>query len=220
MPLNVRVTTVLEEINGSNTVYRWYAESADNDGLNPASVALGTGRISFDGKGDFVGVTNETVSLERRNSPAVSPLEFKLDFSPMSGLASIEAQMSVARQDGSPPGTLTDFSVGEDGLVQGIFDNGTTKDLGQIRMARFANPNGLEQRDQNMFANGVNAGIAFSNPGENGAGAIAAGAVELSNSDVGSNLVELVMASTLYRGNTRVINTAQELLDELMNMRR
>jgi flagellar hook protein FlgE len=87
-------------------------------------------------------------------------------------------------------------------------------------MARFANPNGLEQRDQNMFANGVNAGIAFSNPGENGAGAIAAGAVELSNSDVGSNLVELVMASTLYRGNTRVINTAQELLDELMNMRR
>ena len=220
VPLNVRVTTVLEEINGSNTVYRWYAESADNDGLNPASVALGTGRISFDGKGDFVGVTNETVSLERRNSPAASPLEFKLDFSPMSGLASTEAQMSVARQDGSPPGTLTDFSVGEDGLVQGIFDNGTTKDLGQIRMARFANPNGLEQRDQNMFANGVNAGIAFSNPGENGAGAIAAGALELSNSDVGSNLVELVMASTLYRGNTRVINTAQELLDELMNMRR
>jgi flagellar hook protein FlgE len=220
VPLNVRITTVLEEINGTNTVYRWYAESADNDSLNPATVALGTGRISFDGQGDFIDVTNELVSLERRNSPAFSPLEFKLDFSPMSGLASEEPQMTVARQDGSPPGTLTDFVIGEDGLVQGVFDNGTTKDLGQIRMAKFANPNGLEQRGQNMYANGINAGLSFANPGEDGAGALAAGALELSNSDVGRNLVELVLASTLYRGNTRVINTAQELLDELMNLRR
>jgi flagellar hook protein FlgE len=51
-------------------------------------------------------------------------------------------------------------------------------------------------------------------------GSVIAGAVELSNTDIGKNLIDLVLATTMYRGNARVISTAQELLDELMNLRR
>ena len=54
-------------------------------------------------------------------------------------------------------------------------------------------------------------------PGASGIGSLTAGAVELSNTDIGQNLIELILASTQYRGGTRVITTAQQLLDELLN---
>ena len=88
-------------------------------------------------------------------------------------------------------------------------------------MARFANNSGLEQVGSNMFAASVNSGLPIqSDPGSQGIGAIKAGAVELSNTDIGQNLIELITASTQYRGGARVITTVQQLLDELLALRR
>jgi flagellar hook protein FlgE len=88
-------------------------------------------------------------------------------------------------------------------------------------MARFANNAGLQQVGDNVFTSGVNSGEAIQgNPGENGIGNLTAGAVELSNTDIGQNLIKLILASTQYRGGTRVITAAQQLLDELMSLRR
>ena len=140
----------------------------------------------------------------------------------MSGLASTTpSELAAARQDGSAAGTLTNFIIAEDGLIHGVFSNGVTRDLGQIRLARFANPSGLEQLGENLFATGVNSGLPIEgNPNANGIGAIKAGAIELSNTDIGKNLIDLILASTQYRANTRVITTSQQLLDELLNLRR
>jgi len=116
---------------------------------------------------------------------------------------------------------LTSFIVGEDGTIRGVFSNGITRDLGQIRLARFGNPAGLEQKGENLYSTGVNSGLAvMGNPGEQGIGSIIAGATELSNTDIGSNLIDLILASTMYRGNTRVITTSQEMLDELLALQR
>lgn len=219
--LGVRVTAVLENVTGSATTYRWYADSASNDPTSGIDITVGTGLITFDGEGRFVQATNSTVSIDRRNVPSASPLEFDLDFRQISGLAASRATLAASSQDGAPPGTLTSFSIGEDGVVRGLFDNGISQNLGLIRMARFTNPTGLEQRGENLFAGGVNSGLPVSgNPGENGIGTIVAGAVELSNTDIGANLIDLVLATTQYRGNTRVITAAQQLLDELLNLRR
>ncbi len=220
IPLNVRVTAVLETRTGSATTYRWFAESAQNDPLTGSEVSVGTGLVTFDGEGSYVSNTNNTVAVERRNFPSSTPLQFDLDFSKMSGLSANVASMSASKQNGSAAGTLTSYVVGEEGLVRGVFSNGNTRDLGQIRLAKFSNPAGLEQRGQNMFASGVNAGISFANPGVDGSGKLVAGAVELSNTDIGKNLIDLVLATTLYRGNTRVVTTSQQLLDELLNLRR
>lgn len=220
IPLNVRVTAVLEERTGSATTYRWFAESPDNDPLNGNSINAGTGLISFDGEGSFLSATNSTVAINRSNIPSTTPLEFNIDFTNLSGLAAEDASIAATQQDGAPAGTLSDFIVGEDGLVRGVFTNGNTRDLGQIRLAKFTNPAGLEQKGQNAFAAGINSGISFINPGAGGGGKLIAGAVELSNSDIGENLVDLVLATTFYRGNTRVISTSQQLLDELLNLRR
>jgi flagellar hook protein FlgE len=220
--MNVRVTAILEQKTDSATVYRWFADSADNEPRDGSpAIAVGTGLVTFDGEGNFVSGTNLSISIKRELGPSASPLEFDLDFSKVSGLAANRASLSAARQDGSPSGQLTSYIIGEDGLIRGVFSSGVTRDLGQIRLARFANPIGLEQRGQNLFAQGVNSGLpVVADPGDQGIGSLVAGATELSNTDVGRNLIDLVLATTQYRGNSRVISTAQELLDELLNLRR
>ena len=221
VPLDVRLTAVLEERSGTATTYRWFADSRDNDPLTGADIAVGTGLVVFDGEGNLINSTNSTVSIDRRTVPATSPLEFDLDFSTVSGLANSASRLAAARQDGSAPGSLASFVIGEEGTIRGVFTNGVARDLGRIRLARFSNPAGLEQRGQNMFGLGVNSGLPVEgNPGEAGLGSLIGGAVELSNTDIGENLVDLILATTQYRGNTRVITAAQQLLDELLNIRR
>jgi flagellar hook protein FlgE len=219
--VNVRVTAVLESLSDNATVYRWFADSGDNSPVSGAGVAVGTGLITFDGAGKMVSTTNDAVSVERRNMPPFDPLVFNLDFSQVSGLAAPTSSLAAARQDGSPPGTLTSYLIGEDGVIRGVFSSGVTRDLGQIRLARFANPGGLVQRGENMFSQGLNSGLPIEgNPNTSGIGSLIGGAVELSNTDIGKSLIELVLATTQYRGNARVITTAQQMLDELMNLRR
>jgi len=223
IPLRVRLTAVLESTSSTETVYRWFADSPDNDppGTTNVSSSVGTGLIRFDGEGNFVSASNSTVSISREDVPSSSPLEFNLDFTQLSGLAATSSTLAATRQDGFPPGKLTNYVIGEDGKIRGVFDNGTERDLGQIRLARFANPGGLEQRGSNNYSVGINSGLPIvGNPGEQGIGNLIAGAVELSNTDIGSNLIDLILASTQYRGNARVITAAQQLLEELLNLRR
>jgi flagellar hook protein FlgE len=221
LPVRMRVTAAMEHRDDTSTVYRWYADSADNSTRLGNNINVGTGLIYFDGNGNFVTATNNQVAVNRANLPSTSPLQFELDFQNISGLAAERATLAASRQDGSPPGVLTSYIIGEDGSIRGVFSNGISRDLGQIRLARFANPQGLEQRGQNMYAQGINTGLPIEgSPGENGIGGVVAGALELSNSDIGGDLVNLVLASTQYRSNTRVITTTQQLFDELLNLRR
>ncbi|MCM2372213.1 flagellar hook-basal body complex protein [Aporhodopirellula aestuarii] len=221
VPISVRVTTTLESRTDEATIYRWYADSSDNSVPGKNDIAVGTGLIRFDGNGNFVTATEETISINRQGLPSVTPLQFEMDFSLVSGLATQDATLAATRQDGSAPGVLNSFTVGEDGTLLGTFSNGISRDLGQLRLARFANPAGLEARGLNLYAQGVNTGLPVTGqPGENGIGTTIGGALELSNTDIGNDLVELVLASTQYRGNSRVITTAQQLIDELLNLRR
>jgi flagellar hook protein FlgE len=227
IPLNVRITTALEAKDGDSTTYRWYATSPHNEPSIGVDTTVGNGLITFDGNGRIVSGGTDTIAIDRQLTASQSPLEFTLDFGQVSGLAVSNnlgesvSSLSMTRQDGFPPGTLTSFIVTESGLIRGVFSNGTERPLGQIRMARFANNSGLQQVGDNVFTEGVNSGEPIEgNPSDRGIGSLTAGAVELSNTDIGQNLIELILASTQYRGGTRVITAAQQLLDELMSLRR
>jgi len=221
VPINVRVTASLERRTDNETIYRWYADSPENQPLSGTNVAVGTGLLRFDGNGNFVSATSDKIAINRTGIPSVSPLQFSLDFDLVSGLATQNASLAATRQDGSEPGVLNSFVVGEDGTIRGVFSNGVTRDLGQLQLARFANPVGLEARGLNLYAKGINTGLPVQGaPGQNGVGTVIGGALELSNTDIGKDLIELVLASTQYRGNSRVITTSQQLLDELLNLRR
>jgi flagellar hook protein FlgE len=221
--ISVRLTAVLESRTSTATTYRWFADSAQNiSTTSDDQIACGTGLITFDGNGNYLSATNSQVQIYRDGeSAANSPLTFNFDFSQISGLATSTSSLAVSRQDGSGTGTLSSFIIGNDGTITGVFSNGATRTLGQVVLARFSNAAGLEQQGENLFAEGVNSGEAvIGTPGTQGIGEIIPGAQELSNTDIGSNLVDLILASTMYRGNTRVVTTVQEMLDELMNLRR
>ena len=222
IPMTVRMTTVLESKGSGLTTYRWYANSADNQPANGVDTTVGTGLITFGSQGQFVSATDTTVAIERRDVASDSPVVFDLDFSTVTALEQgNSSNVQMQSQDGFPAGTLTSFSITESGRIKGVYSNGVTRDLGQIVMARFANNGGLQQVGDNLWSQGVNSGEPLRGfPGAGGLGSLTAGAVELSNTDIGQNLIELILASTQYRGGTRVITSAQELLDELLNLRR
>jgi flagellar hook protein FlgE len=219
-PLSVTITAVLEKTTASYTEYRWYADCGQNDlGAGQTNIAVGTGTVLFDGQGNFLSASNTTVSIGRAQEPAVKPLEFNLDFSQVSGLATSTPSLSVASQDGSAPGVLSSFNISNNGLINGVFSNGISRDLGQILLARFSNPIGLEQQGQNMYAAGVDSGLPIiANPGAEGTGTIAAGSLELSNTDIGASLINLITTQTMYSSNTRVITTAQNMFNELLQL--
>src|SRR5690606_35396436 len=105
-PIDVRLTAVLQSRDGGSTTYRWFADSATNDPTSGAEIAVGTGLVSFDGEGNLITATNANISIDRRNIPSASPLEFTLDFNNISGLAADRSTLAAARQDGSAAGTL------------------------------------------------------------------------------------------------------------------
>jgi len=228
LPINVRITTVLEARDATSTTYRWYATSADNEPLNGQSTVVGDGVLVFDGEGNLDDDNDiARISVSRNDTASVSPLEVVLDFTKVKALGETDAQgnpvstLSVTNQDGFPPGVLTDFIITNDGKIQGQFSNGTQRTIGQILMARFANSGGLQQVGDSLFNVGVNSGEAITGvPGSDGLGSLSTGAVELSNTDIGQNLIKLILASTQYRGGARVITATQELLDELLALSR
>ena len=214
--VRMRVTLALESVDNTASTFRWQVESPDDSG---ADLALNTGLIRFDGTGNLISGGIGDVTVAREDSAAISPLTFEMDFRRLSGISS-ENQGSnfvLETQNGSPPGTLVDFGVGESGSVTGVFDNGLLRQLGQVVFAQFANVDGLVEAGGGTFQEGPNSGKArLVDPASFGAGLLRAGAIELSNTDIGKNLVDLIIASTNYRGNARIISSTQELTDELL----
>lgn len=211
----VKMHAVLEERTPSSTTFRYYIESPQDSDDN---MFLKSGTFAVGGDGVVTGdpTTNFTIN---RNDIAARDIDIEIDFSSISGLAQPGASslLSLASQNGAPSGTLTSFNVSSSGVVNGIFSNGIIRPLGQILLATFPNALGLVENGNNTFIQGVNSGPPKPTaPGDQGTGTLRSGAIELSNTDVGRNLVELIVASTNYRGNARVISSTQQLVDELL----
>jgi len=215
-PITMKMTAALESRSSGSTIYRYFIESADDSDVD---VVVADGLIEFDSHGNVLNGGNAVFSIDRNNTAAVSPMQVNVDFTGISGISSSSAgsTLSLASQDGSDPGTLTNFVIDETGVINGVFDNGIIRTLGQIMLARFANPQGLVEAGSGTFRQGVSSGPPFlATPGNFGAGTVRSGAIELSNTDIGRNLVDLIVASTNYRGNARVISSVQQLVDELL----
>jgi flagellar hook protein FlgE len=214
--VKVRMSAVMESKTPSTTTFRYFLESEDD---SDADSFIDTGTITFDSEGKVISGGLKTFAVDRDNSAAVSPMQITMDLSQISGISSESAgsTLSIQSQDGSSPGTLTSFVIDDVGVINGVFNNGEIRTLGQITLARFANTQGLVENGNGTFVEGVSSGTPFvATAGNFGAGALRAGAIELSNTDIGKNLVDLVVASTNYRGNARVISSVQQLIDELL----
>jgi flagellar hook protein FlgE len=127
----------------------------------------------------------------------------------------------VAEADGSAAGTLSSYTISQSGEIVGVFSNGLKQALGQIAMANFTNVNGLEKVGNSMYRSTVNSGLPqVGVAGTGGMGVINGGALEMSNVDLAQEFTNLVIAQRGFQANSRVITTSDELLQELVNLKR
>ncbi|MCA0983323.1 flagellar basal body rod protein FlgG [Halobacillus yeomjeoni] len=131
------------------------------------------------------------------------------------------------------PNNAQSFSVQSDGQVKYIDTNGETQVAGQIRLANFSNVSGLKKVGGNAFQNTDNAGIYTANndgnfnglndlivAGQDGTGSMLAGSLEMSNVDLAESFTEMITAQRGFQANTRIITTSDEILQELVNLKR
>lgn len=159
--------------------------------------------------------------IRQVDNAAAQPLEFTINFDSLAALSGRTNRLAVFNQDGAPTGILSDFAVSEDGVVNGAFDNGQVRPLGQVSLARFTNSNGLIQGANNIFVQGVNSGNpVIHTPGEAPVGTVQSGALELSNVDIAVQFVNLLNLSNAFNANSRTIATSQDLFTTLLQLPR
>ncbi len=217
-PVEVNLTMSLEARADTGTTWRYFVESPDNAA---GVLQVATGTVDFDNEGQLSTTTPVNVTINRNGTGSVTPLTFALSFGSttdnVTALSDDQSEIAATFRDGSPIGTLTGFGVGGDGTLTRAFSNGLTRTLGRVALATFTNPEGLVEKGSNLFAVGANSGTpAVVNPGSFNAGRIVAGSLELSNVDLGEEFIKMILSSTGYSANSRVIKTTDDLMQQLL----
>jgi flagellar hook protein FlgE len=123
-------------------------------------------------------------------------------------------------QDGYTAGHLQRFSAGPDGVILGQYSNGRSQPLGQIVLANFSNPNGLEPLGNNAWAEtSVSGAATVGIPDTGSLGVLQSSAVENSNVDLTAELVNMITAQRVYQANAQTIKTQDSVLQTLVNLR-
>lgn len=132
-----------------------------------------------------------------------------------------KGEVKTQTNDGYPLGKMTKFSIGSDGIVTAIYNNGDRKALGQIALATFANDNGLMKEGDNLWSPTQNSGDPnIVKPGSGSAGVLQSGALEMSNVDLAKEFTQMIITQRGFQANARTISTTDQMLEELVNLKR
>jgi flagellar hook protein FlgE len=193
-------------------------------GIPPVAVALTDNVLTFDGTGELTVPADRNINIAGGvipNMPAAISIELGGPDQPgrLTQYAGTTTA-AITQQNGSPAGALQSFNVGQDGTIVGAYSNGRTKPIGQVALAVFGNPGGLE-RVAGVWRETPNSGLAqVGTAGGGGRGLMSSGTLEMSNVDLAEEFTRLIIAQRGFQGNARVVTTADEILQEVVNLRR
>ena len=123
--------------------------------------------------------------------------------------------------NGAPTATMTSYQIGSDGKLRGIFSDGVQRDMAQIAIADFTNPQGLEKVGETSYRTSANSGVAeIGISGQGQRGKLVGGALEMSNVDLAAEFTNLILAQRGFQASSRVITTSDQVLEELVNIKR
>ncbi|HHT68945.1 MAG TPA: flagellar hook-basal body complex protein, partial [Firmicutes bacterium] len=173
--------------------------------------------IHFNPDGSFAGVAENQVTL----NPALAyDVELTLDFSDFTMYADTFTGKFIS-QNGYTSGALESYAIDQNGVIVGSFSNGLTRALGQVALARFANPAGLQRAGSTMFVDTPNSGTAqIGAAGIPGFGQISPSSLEMSNVDLSEEFTDMIITQRGFQANSRIITTSDEMLQELVNLKR
>lgn len=182
--------------------------------------ATGPTSIAFDSTGKLTSPATGIIAQSHAvTTGATSPLAFNLNLSGSTQFGSIFGVNSI-RQDGYASGRLAGLSVAVDGTIQGRYSNGQTRDLAQVVLGNFNNPNGLVSLGNNQWGETADSGQPLIGvPGSGSLGVIQSAAVEESNVDLTQELVNMITYQRAYQANAQTIKTQDSILQTLVNLR-
>lgn len=185
-----------------------------------AEQALGT--VTFDANGNIEPPALTSIDVSGENGSAASTIELDLGVG-ISGLTQFAGTNNAVlrEQNGYGMGTLVEFSIDRAGVVTGAFSNGVSVALAQIALADFNNPGGLQRLGDNVYTVTGNSGEAIVGyAGEGSNSAITAGAIEMSNVDLAQEFTNMIITQRGFQANSRVITNVDDMLQEVVNLKR
>ena len=217
----------------SDTQWDWHAmvdggELTDGDAGVPVEAASGS--LTFDTTG---ALDTETTDSSEWNFKGATPgqaidFDFGTSVSTDEGTGrdgttqyATKSSLVSATQDGSTAGAISTISLNSDGTITGVFGNGQRRTLGQVAIADFNSEHGLQRVGQGMWSETPESGRALLGaPGAGGRGAMVSGALEGSNVDLGQEFVDLISYQRGFQASSRIVTTADEMYQELVNLKR
>lgn len=211
--------------------WEWHAlvDGASINGGTPGVLSeIANGTMQFDAAGALI---NHTQASNFNPVGALQPQPLTFDFGTPTAAAGTgldgitqfagTSAVSFQNQDGVPSGMLTSIAIDELGTVVGTFTNGESRALGQVVVADFAAPEQLRRMGGNLYLESLNSGgptIGVAATG--GRGVVTAGALEQSNVDLAGEFVRMIAAQRGFQANSKTITTADQLLSELIQIKR
>jgi flagellar hook protein FlgE len=191
-------------------------------------VLLGTGTLDFNTDGSLAASSLATVNAAWTGAETAT---IALDFGNPTGAGGTgvdgittfagESAASYVHQDGNGSGELGGFTITNDGMLTGMYTNGETRTLGQFALARFVATGALERVGNGMFTATHESGDAIvGRPGIGGNGELLAGSLEASNVDLAAEFVNMIAVQRGFQGNSKSITTADEMLSDVVNLKR
>jgi flagellar hook protein FlgE len=219
------------ERTGAGT-WNYTAQRFDSTVTPPTSpwVALNTpvtGTLNFDANGAPITTGFPVPPANLVLSPAelgnnVNPITIPLSVDMFKGLTQFEGSNTadVDIVNGNSEGFLESFNISQTGEINGVYTNGEVRILGQIAMATFNNTGGLTKSGENLFQISNNSGLPNVGFAGQGRGVMAGSTLEMSNVDLSEEFTEMIVAQRGFQANTRIITTSDEILQELVNLKR
>ncbi len=135
--------------------------------------------------------------------------------------SSDDSTVHIETMKGYKQGTLNDYAIGDDGVVTAYFTNGKRSSIGRIGLANFKNPAGLQKTQENLFVDTANSGSPIiGKPGSSGFSTLIPGSLEMSNVDLAKEFTTMITTQRGFQANSRVITSTDEMLQELVNLKR
>lgn len=223
-------TKIYDSLGNEHNLTQYYMKTGPNqwevryelDGTDVTTYASGTS-VTFDSNGALVGGQDLTLNIpanlvDASGNPVLdgaSALDLSLSFNGATQFGSDFAVASM-RQDGYSSGELSGIRIDDNGMLYGVYTNGQDQLQGQVILANFPNPNGLQQVGNTAWTATFASGQAITGAAGTGTlGKLTAGAIEGSNVDLTGELVNLMTAQRNYQSNAKVISTQDKLTQSL-----
>jgi len=229
---------------------QWTASAAITDGLGQMTLDVPAGanqpnqanpssriNLRFTPEGRLVSVADDSSPDELNQGDLIVNASYRMAGDPtvrtikldlgkaglLEGVTQFSSQSTTkaVEQDGYTMGYMESFNIDDSGVITGVYSNGTKQTVGQVAMAVFNNPMGLTAVGENLFEVSNNSGLPnVGAASEGGRGKIVAGTLEMSNVDLSDQFTDMIITQRGFQANSRTITTSDQMLQELINLKR